>query len=63
METWRHFYDAEIKKVISAEGNEVIEVFTGAYKQIPSKIVYTLYSLQKWSERNLEVRMGTWIKH
>lgn len=59
METWRHFYDAEIKKVISAEGNEVIEVFTGAYKQIPSKVVSMLYGLQKWSGRNSDIGMGT----
>lgn len=35
----RHFYDTEIKKEISAEGSEVIEVFKGAYKQTPLKIV------------------------
>lgn len=44
----RHFYDTEIRDGISAEGNGVIEMLTGAYKQTPSKIVSKLYkSLQK----------------
>ena len=29
----RHFYDTEIKKDISAEGNDVIQVLTDAYKK------------------------------
>lgn len=44
----RHFYDTEIKKGISAEGNEVIEVLAGANNRSPSKIVSKVYSgLQK----------------
>ena len=41
----RHYYDAEIKKEISMDGNDVIEVLIGAYKQTPSKIVSKLYSV------------------
>ncbi len=39
----RHYYDADIKKEISLDGNDVIEVLTGAYRQTPSKIVSKPY--------------------
>lgn len=49
----RHFYETEIKRGISTEGNKVIEVFINAYKCTPVKIVSKLYrGLQKQNGRN-----------
>lgn len=49
----RHFYETEIKKGISAEGNEIIEVFIKAYKCTPAKILSKMYSgLQKRNRKN-----------
>ena len=49
----RHFYETEIKNEISLEGNDVIEVLTGAFKKTPSKIVSKLYKgLLKQQGRN-----------
>ena len=55
----RHFYETEIRRGVSAEGNEVIEIFTKAYKGTPVKIVSKLYrGLQKQNGRNsLYVKM------
>lgn len=49
----KSYYDSEIKKGISIEGNVVIGVFTSAYKQLPSRIVSKLYQgLQKLNGDN-----------
>ena len=70
----RHFYDAEIKKDLSVDGNEVIQVVAGAFKQTPSRIVSklyrgmqkqhgrdTLYVKSKWeAELNVELSESDW---
>ena len=57
----RHFYDSEIKKGLSVESNEIIQVVTGAYKQIPSKIVSKLYrGLQQQHGRNTLYVKSKW---
>lgn len=59
----RHFYETEIKKEISVEGNDVIEVLTGAYKQTPLRIVSKLYrGLLKKQGRNTEYIKIKWEK-
>ena len=59
----RHFYETEIKKDISLEGNDVIEVLTGSYKQTPSRIVSQLYKgLLKQQGRNTVYIKVKWEK-
>ena len=59
----RHFYETEIKKDISLEGNDVIEVLTGSYKQTPSRIVSKLYKgLLKQQGRNTVYIKVKWEK-
>ena len=59
----RHFCETEIKKEISLEGNDVIEVLTGAYKQTPSRIVSKLYKgLLKQQGRNTVYIKMKWEK-
>ena len=59
----RHFFKTEIKKEISLEGNDVIEVLTGAYSQTPSRIVSKLYKgLLKQQGRNTVYIKVKWEK-
>ena len=59
----RHFYETEVKKEISVEGNDVIEVLTGAYKQTPLRIVSKLYrGLLKQQGRNKVYIKMKWEK-
>lgn len=39
----RHFYNTDIENHLSQEGSELIDMITGAYRQLPSKIVSRLY--------------------
>lgn len=44
----RHFFDTQVKTVISSESNVLIKMMTDAYKEMPSKAVSKLYTcLQK----------------
>lgn len=57
----RHFYDTEIKREISREGNEVVDVLIAAYKQTPSKVVSKLYrGLQKRNGANTLYVKSKW---
>ena len=39
----RHFFNSEIRKGISPEGNDIVKVFINTYKLLPSKTVSKLY--------------------
>lgn len=39
----RHFYNSDIRTYLSQESSELIEMVTGAYRKLPSKIVSRLY--------------------
>ncbi|CAJ1058984.1 unnamed protein product [Xyrichtys novacula] len=59
----RHFYETEVKREISVEGNDVIEILTGAFKQTPLRIVSKLYKgLLKQQGRNTMYIKEKWEK-
>uniref|UniRef100_A0A8C9X7I8 Reverse transcriptase domain-containing protein n=1 Tax=Sander lucioperca TaxID=283035 RepID=A0A8C9X7I8_SANLU len=59
----RHFYNSEIRKGISPEGNDIFKVFINAYKLLPSKTVSKLYkALQKQNGNNTLYIKSKWEK-
>lgn len=48
----RHFYNNDIKPNLSQEGTQLIEMVSGAYKKMPSKIVSRLYKCLQGKNRN-----------
>uniref|UniRef100_A0A3Q3B6N5 Reverse transcriptase domain-containing protein n=1 Tax=Kryptolebias marmoratus TaxID=37003 RepID=A0A3Q3B6N5_KRYMA len=59
----RHFYNTKMKKGVPPEGNTIVQIFTNAYTNLPTKTVSKLYKgLQKHNENNTLNIKSKWEK-